>query len=748
MGVVPCGEEGSEREGEGAAGAAAARSRLTQGSSAASPKLANDPGFAAAVGGTPPDPQIAVSSTHVLVGLVDRVAFYTKSGSPYPSSSNTVIATALFQSIITGSNLSPNAQGHIDSFSDLRAIFDPYRKRFWLATTGAYRACVKVSGKCQKGFSTLPNNQKRTIVAVAVSVDEDPTHGWNLYWWDAAVGWGTTDAPYHAGDMGDYPSLGVNAVTVDVSVAVADPSRSYSHIALYNANDMAAGKGPTIDGWWLYPLFKDNTTCNGGFRNPDGSCPGAIIQPTLAHPDPGGAFLVGRHGSKGLVIWKVTDLLQPTQLVQAVEVQMPTAFNNPGNAPQKGAPAANTIAMSNLNTDVLKSVWRKFLYVVANDADASGRAQVRVLRLWVSGFPNVPAPPDGGSKQFLIGTGSTSWYSWPAIEVNKNYDAVVIYARAGPQAWAAARYNAWLDGEVSLRTGRVMKEGQAAIPKATRWGDLAGASVDFVNGKEAEGIWITHEYAKQNGTYGMWVGKVFGQSYLDWYFADAVLAGVPRKLDPGSSFELHATLRNGGDKTAPKTELRAFLVSATGDRTGIGSTDAPALRPGRSTALDLAGRLPMSTPAGLYRVTLVVDSENKSAEYSETNNKLNADGTVEVARPPAPPEPPPTTTPTTTPPPPPPPPSPPASPPDLVISKLTTASVTVKNVGDTAAGDFEVTVSSVGAFTIGGLPSGATETRTFASPCSRTVRSITARADARNQVAESDEMNNSTTISC
>jgi subtilase family serine protease len=79
---------------------------------------------------------------------------------------------------------------------------------------------------------------------------------------------------------------------------------------------------------------------------------------------------------------------------------------------------------------------------------------------------------------------------------------------------------------------------------------------------------------------------------------------------------------------------------------------------------------------------------------------------------------------------------------------LTTTSVTVKNVGGTAAGDFEVTVSSVGAFTIGGLPTGGTETRTFASPCSRTVRSITAQADARNQVAESEETNNSTTISC
>ena len=32
----------------------------------------------------------------------------------------------------------------------------------------------------------------------------------------------------------------------------------------------------------------------------------------------------------------------------------------------------------------------------------------------------------------------------------------------------------------------------------------------------------------------------------------------------------------------------------------------------------------MSTPAGLYRVTLFADSENKSAEYSETNNPLDA----------------------------------------------------------------------------------------------------------------------------
>src|SRR5262249_44417025 len=142
VGKIPCGE--SEPEGGPASDdeRAGAPPRSISRASAPSPSLANAPGFGAAVGGTPPDPQIAVSSTHVLVGLVGSISIYTKSGSPFPNSSNTISATSLFQPIIQGANLSPNAQGHIDSFSDLRAIFDPYRKRFWLATTGAYRAKV------------------------------------------------------------------------------------------------------------------------------------------------------------------------------------------------------------------------------------------------------------------------------------------------------------------------------------------------------------------------------------------------------------------------------------------------------------------------------------------------------------------------------------------------------------------------------------------------------------------------------
>ena len=730
--------------------AAVAPTRTAQAATAISPPPVVD--WAAAIGGQPPDPQIAVSSTHVVVGVVNGVAFYTKDGSSYPSASNFVGATQLFQPIITGSNLSPDSQGHIDSFSDLRAIFDPYRKRFWLATTGAYRATVM--GK--KGFASLPPKQRRTIIAVAVSYDEDPTHGWNLYWWDAAVGWGGTADPYQPGDMGDYPSIGVNATTVDVTNPVSDGNRSYPHVALYNADQMAAGVGPTIDGWWLYP------TATGGFRNPDGTLPGDIVQPTLAHPDPGGSYLVSREGDDGLVVWKVTDLLQPTQTVTGKLLALPTAWTLPANAPQKGAAAGNTIAMSNLLTWPIKSVWRKYLYVVTNDADSSKRGFVRILRLWVSSFPTIPVPPNGGSMQFRIGAGSTSSYGWPVIETNKDYDSVVTYTRTGPSAYAGARYNVWYDGESSLRSGRVLKEGEAPTtqatdamgnPRPTRWGDLAGASVDFVNGNEASGIWIVHEYAKTGGYYGTWVGKIFGKAYPDYVLTG--LNALPRSLRPGGAVRLVASLRNHGDGRAPASTLRVLLVSGKKGNEIVHAVATRPLGPARGGLVHVTAKIPATLAPGRYGVRLLVDPDDRVREYGERNNSSDCGCFVTVSPPPSTSPPPPTTTappPTTTAPPPTttaPPPTTTTAPalPDLVVSRLSTTSFTVSNVGTAPAGAFEVTVTGAGAFTIENLDPGDSRTVRFGSPC-RTLRSVTAVADSRNQVAESNERNNSETVSC
>jgi hypothetical protein len=278
----------------------------------------------------------------------------------------------------------------------------------------------------------------------------------------------------------------------------------YPHIALFDAAAMAAGKpGSSVAGWHLFPVPAPFTTCGpAGLQNPDGSCPDPIIQPTLAHADPKASYFVAFENELTLVIWKVTNQLHPT--VQSTEV--PTDLMRvPSDAPQKGT--TDPIAMSNLDYSPLKAVWAAgALYIVSNDADQSLRAIICVLRLPTSDWPHVPSPLDvnSGADQVLGGTIGTSSFGWPAIDVAPGGDAVIVYTRVGPLLYADIRYNAWPHNQKEMLGGRILKYGEApevatAPATSTRWGDLAGASVDFENGKETPAVWITHEYALSAG---------------------------------------------------------------------------------------------------------------------------------------------------------------------------------------------------------------------------------------------------------
>lgn len=743
---------------------------------------------APAVGGAPADSQIATSSVQVVVGANSGVFLYDKSGDPYPSGTNYLDATsAIFKPLIdSGPKLGQKAKGWIDSFNDQRVIFDPYRKRFWIVTSGFCRSKkgdLDGDGANEKCGFELSLTQRRSVTGLAVSVDEDLTHGWYLYWWDAAVNWGTNNPPYKPGDVADYPSLGINATTVDVSIGIEDKDesvkdykgRSYPHVALYSADDMAAGQS-TVDGWHLYPLFNANGTCKpAGLQNPDASCPDSIIQTTLAHPDPGGSYLTARHPSQAdaIVVWKVDDLLQPTQTVKGDIVKLPFSWKSPNPATQKGGTATQTLDMSIGHPGVaLKAVWAGFaLHLVATDATSSGRGLARILRLPTPGDNApfaIPDPPNGGARQKVIGTGSEQFYGWPVIEVNKDADAVVAYTRVGPSYYAGIRYNAWLDVHAAfqptLLDGRVIKSGEATLPQRkdgdgnkipTRWADLAGASVDFVKGKAAEGIWVVHEYARSksgssttDGARALWVAKIFGKAYPDWYFP-ASLAVLPKTVLPGATLTLKATLRNGGDKAAPVTGLSTRLKQASGaEITTAGVKLAPPLAAGAAKAVQLTAVVPPGTPAGIYTLKLVVDPQNETEEYSEQNNVVTCCKVKVLKVAPTPPPPPPPPGPPPPPQPPPPPPPPPRQLPDLVISGLTTTSFTVANIGGSDAGAFEVSVTGTPAFSFSGLAAGASATRRFASPCSRVVLNVTAVADSRRQVAESNETNNTATTSC
>ncbi len=202
-------------------------------------------------------------------------------------------------------------------------------------------------------------------------------------------------------------------------------------------------------------------------------------------------------------------------------------YNAPGKAPQKGSQA--TIYMDNLGTDILKAVYRDGkLYVVGNDAQdwfapKQFISSVRLVRLSVTTFPNIPTEgnPSYINRRFgKNGVGDQPndqvYYGWPAIEVNKNKDMVIVYARSGMTLFPEVRYSTFFDKESDLRFSRLLQAGGAPYGPpcvgpgpcpVLRWGDTAGAAVDPA---DDTAIWVAQQFANAIGGWDIWVGKIFG----------------------------------------------------------------------------------------------------------------------------------------------------------------------------------------------------------------------------------------------
>jgi len=181
---------------------------------------------------------------------------------------------------------------------------------------------------------------------------------------------------------------------------------------------------------------------------------------------------------------------------------------------------------------VMKASFRnEFLHMVTNDAHDWGgtghiTSSIHYIRLPVSKFPTVPAPPGSGGVDRIFGGGNPNeqvaglkHYGWAAVEANKNGDAIIGYARTGEKVFPEVRGSAYMANENDIRPSYQVKKGDTFAdnpnyPNANDilpWGDTSGASVDP---SDDTGIWIAQEYASTtgggNGNYDIWVAKFFG----------------------------------------------------------------------------------------------------------------------------------------------------------------------------------------------------------------------------------------------
>jgi hypothetical protein len=454
-------------------------------------------------GGFPADAQIAVSATHVVVTNRQLLRYYDKNGNPV---ANSIGSTAFFNA---GLNIQDAAGNKIDRYNDLRVIFDSYRKRFWITAYAGF-----------SGAANVAVAKRRVFIPLAVSKTQNPLDGWYYYYTDGAAQQGQAGSQiWQAGDAPDYPVMGVDKLALTITHAVNHVNGGgYWRVLLFQGDSLAGGQW--LGGWQFWDL-----------KNPDGSATG-LIAPAVHHGSPNGgrAYWLGRQGSDSIVVWTITHTFDAQRHVQAVAVKMPSGFSSPVNGQQKGS--TKLIKFTNLSNNVMKAAFRnEFLHMVTNDAHDWGsigkvRSSIHYVRLPVSKWPDVPAPPGSGGIDRVFGggnaneeTGGLKHYGWAAVEANKNGDAIIGYARTGEQVFPEVRGSAFMANENDIRPSYQVKAGDtfADNPNYTNvndvlpWGDTSGAAVDP---SDDTSIWVAQEYASttsgNNGNYDIWVAKFFG----------------------------------------------------------------------------------------------------------------------------------------------------------------------------------------------------------------------------------------------
>ncbi len=463
-------------------------------------------GVGQAAGGFPADPQIAVSSSHVVITARAIIGYYTKSGTK-------------LQTLGAGTFFAPMgllASQGVNAYFDLRAIYDPHRQRFVVAAL-AYNSTA---------CSPTCTGDVHSLFVIGVSKSQDPTAGWWLYWFYAV----NKGAGYQSGDQSDYPILGIDKDAIYGTNKVCNGgaarggtgcSYRYWHILWRNATQMSNGVGGgSLTGGDKYGLTYPSTSTQVG-----------LIQPVIHHKgsgiftdNPSQAFFVtdGQSNTQ-IMIWGLSNAFTSPQFTgTAVTVN---AFTTPPNGQQKGT--SSLIHMDNLGNSPQKAIFHNgYLWIVFEDAtnwagNGTPYTAVRYIKVCVNDFPRIDKPSCSGYRDIRVEgrneiddpQGQYFYTGWPAVEVNNIGEAVIVFSRTGTSIYPEVRYMVHYPLDVAITPSRLLKAGQAAYTAncdATAcWlsGDLGGASAD----PDDQSVWVAHAYASATN-FEIWVGKVLGGS--------------------------------------------------------------------------------------------------------------------------------------------------------------------------------------------------------------------------------------------
>lgn len=456
---------------------------------------APSPGSFNGVGDTgfiPPDGALAAGPYNVIHAVNETIAIYNKVG------------TLQYQDSIDNFLCCGAANG-----GDPHVVYNPYVGRFF--------------------FVSIGNNSAKNYY-LAVSNDNDATHGWTYY---------TVDIGDTVGNVWcDYPQLAFNAIATFVTCNMYDFSNNFSTAAVttFNSSQVAAESG--IE-WWINWGFHE------GFLNLFSAF---TMQPAREYgaTSSTGEFLVDAQGGGGsgstLSVWRETNELNCCGSSQSSPSFNSTGYGVGGYSTPPSAP--QPFGVLNIDTGdarLLGAFWQGGLLTTYQNTTDTGVASLASTQINVSSFPSISTVFD-----WQIGSGGSDARYYPAVDANNSGNMLMVYSHSSTGVYAEAQQfgifsNGSIDGVddgFHSGNGTYRRIDTNRCPSTTitancnRWGDYFTASRD----PDGTGIWGEAEYVSSSNTWGNAIGLFYDSTFV----APTLTSLSPQYVSPNAPFTLFA----------------------------------------------------------------------------------------------------------------------------------------------------------------------------------------------------------------
>lgn len=648
------------------------------------------------------DPGIAAGDSYVMVSgfsspSINAVGVYDKAGILLPPKSNFAFPNP-FKPASLFTPLLADIEAHVDYppelppglnmgfglMGDSRVLFDPFRKRFFIAALEQNyvvrdviaAACVPANRPCTDKQEQLLDTVEqypglwlswRQKMVVAVSRTQDPRDGFYLYWWDAVINDGGCLALEGCGNEPlfkpgtsnvDYPMIGI-------------AERAFLASVGNGFVETDAQKAPAIEddfeSWWN--CFRTKKTG----KNPCHKRLYAdlIVVPAdvLAFPCLGSACIV----PKGPPPMSFGIFLQDDGMLNDINARMNRVvrpvmhhsavpaggvfFTNPYVAPdtelgyfvysritfdpvtkeptfsRHRVPVAKFDGLSDLGGSasyrdgLLHAVWQECR---AWPGVAECLQSVHMVR--VSPHRRILRPSDppgfpGANASFIDRSfGLRNVYDDTAT-ASRHYQFPAIEVNvSGDMVIVYARFADDLPQEVRF-TVRYRNDPDVRPSRLLRAGkrlDRRGTDTAgiAVDFPFEDGIWMAHIYAEAAPqNWGIAFGKVLGDAYPD--LSVSSIAVDAQSVAPGDTVRARGSVHNGGDGASDPAVVTVYLsrdAEITTADTPVGSVPLRRMASGEDARIDLTITIPNDMSAGDYYVGAVVAQDEGSTEYSTENN--------------------------------------------------------------------------------------------------------------------------------